>query len=117
MELEDSAAQVSNMDRESNHKDDKEKLQWHLLPLSLIEKLVEVYDFGARKYAPNTWQNLKNGKDRFLSAHFRHLCAWQKGEKNDKESGLNHLQHCAWNLLAVLYYELKEEVNEQENNN
>lgn len=89
------------------------KLRWDLLPLDLIEKVVEVYDFGSHKYAPNTWQNLENGKERYLAAHFRHLCAWRKGEKNDPESGLNHLQHCIWNLLAVLHYELKENSHEQ----
>lgn len=86
------------------------KLRWDLLPLEIIEKVVEVFTFGASKYTPNTWQNLENGKERYYAAHLRHLCAWRKGEKTDNESGLNHLQHCIWNLMAVLYYEMKETI-------
>ena len=40
------------------------KLMWELLPLTLIEKIVEVYTAGARKYGPNKWQGLDNGYDR-----------------------------------------------------
>lgn len=88
------------------------KLRWELLPLDLVEKIVEVYHFGAKKYAPNTWKGLENGSERYYSAHLRHLCAWRKGEKKDSESGLNHLQHCIWNLMAVLYFDLNEKENE-----
>lgn len=99
--------QGSNMEsRKNDFKDGK--LRWDLLPLELIEKVVEVYSFGAQKYSPNTWQGLENGKERYYAAHLRHLCAWRKGEKNDTESGLNHIQHCIWNLMAVLYFDLKE---------
>ena len=38
------------------------KLRWDLLPLDLIELIVEVYDFGARKYAPETWKQLESGR-------------------------------------------------------
>ena len=42
-----------------NHKDDKEKLMWHLLPLSLIKPVVEVFNFGYRKYQKEgSWANL-----------------------------------------------------------
>ena len=35
---------------ENNHKDDKEKLMWHLLPLSLIKPVVEIFQYGLKKY-------------------------------------------------------------------
>lgn len=37
------------------------KPRWDLLPLLLVEKIVEVFSFGAKKYAPNTWQKLPDG--------------------------------------------------------
>lgn len=86
-------------------KDDQGKLRWNLLPMELVEKIVEVYEFGANKYGENTWQNLEGGQERFYAALLRHLCAWRKGEKIDGESGLNHLQHCIWNLMGMLYFE------------
>lgn len=108
MELEDSAVQVSNMDRESNHKDDKEKLQWHLLPLSLIKPVVEIFQYGLKKYGKEgSWAKLENGYTRYRDAFFRHLEAHESGQYRDPESGFPHIQHCAWNVLAMMYFVLK----------
>ena len=80
------------------------KLRWELLPLDLIELIVEVFHFGAQKYEPNTWQKLEDGEDRYRAALFRHLVAHEKGELRDPESGLLHAQHMAWNAIAVMYF-------------
>ena len=40
-----------------------DKLSWDLLPLDLIEEVVKVYHFGAKKYAPNRWQNLPDAEN------------------------------------------------------
>lgn len=87
------------------------KLRWELLPLPLIEKIVEVYDFGADKYAPNSWQNLPDGYQRYKAALLRHIVAYEKGERKDKESGLHPLAHAAWNAIAILYFAIREEDN------
>lgn len=87
----------------------EDKLRWDLLPLSLIKEIVKVFHFGAKKYAPNTWQNLDNGYDRYKAAMIRHLVAYEEGEKVDGESGLHPLSHMAWNALAMLYFALKKE--------
>lgn len=84
-----------------------DKLRWDLLPLQLIKKIVEVYHFGAKKYGPNTWQNLDNGYNRYKAAMFRHLTAFEEGEFYDQESKLPHLAHMAWNAIALLYFSLK----------
>lgn len=89
------------------------KLRWDLLPLDLIEELVKVYDYGAKKYYPESWKEIPNGYERLKAASLRHLAAFEKGEQNDPESGLPHLACCAWNMLTCLYYaKLKE--NEKE---
>lgn len=85
------------------------KLRWDLLPLDLIEKIVEVYDFGSKKYEPNTWKQLENGEERYRAALFRHLCAHQKGELRDPESNLLHMQHVCWNAIALLHFAVEKE--------
>lgn len=79
------------------------KLRWDLLPLDLIEKVVEVYHFGATKYEQNTWQHLPDGYNRYKAALLRHITAYEKGETKDPESGLHPLAHAAWNALAMLF--------------
>lgn len=83
------------------------KLRWDLLPLPLIEKVVEVYTFGAQKYAANTWQNLEDGYNRYKAALLRHLTAHDKGETIDPESNLPHLAHVAWNAIALMHFALE----------
>lgn len=98
--------------RKDDFKDNK--LRWDLLPLDLVEKVVEVYHMGAQKYAPNTWQGLEDGDNRYFSALMRHLTAHRKGDLRDSESGLLHIQHVCWNALAMLYFALKEGKNGNE---
>lgn len=85
------------------------KLRWDLLPLDVIEKVVEIYTFGAKKYKENSWQNLPDGYQRYKAALFRHITAYEKGKVYDKESGCMHLAHAAWNAIAMLYFGMKEE--------
>ena len=58
--------------------------------------------FGANKYTDNGWQEVKNGKNRYLDALLRHLFKIFMGEETDKEGGLPHLAHVCWNVLAIL---------------
>lgn len=90
-----------------DHKD-----RWELLPLDLVEYLVKIYTFGAEKYAPNSWQKQDDGYDAYKAALFRHIVLFEKGEYRDKESGLPHLAHAAWNALAMLYFGLLKEKND-----
>ena len=86
-----------------------DKLRWDLLPLEEIEDIVKVYHEGAKKYAPNSWQNLENGFERYRGAMMRHLMAHMKGEVFDEETGCRHLAQVAWNAIAMLYYSKHEE--------
>lgn len=89
-------------------KDDEQKPRWDLLPLPLVEKIVDVYTFGAKKYKANSWQQVENGRERYYSALMRHLTKWRGGETIDPESGLFHLSHCGWNILALIFFEIKD---------
>lgn len=85
------------------------KLRWDLLPLDLIEKIVEIYTFGAKKYAANTWADLPDGENRYRAALMRHMAAHCKGEFRDPESGLLHAANMAWNAIAVLHFAIQRE--------
>ncbi len=96
---------------ESNKNDIVEdKLRWDLLPLSLVKEVVKVFHFGAKKYSPNSWQELEDGYNRYKAAFFRHVEAFERGEMRDQESGLFHLAHAAWNALAMLHFAIEKEV-------
>ena len=58
---------------------------------------------GAAKYAPNNWQKLENGADRYYAALLRHLVAWRKGENIDPDTKSRHLTAVAWNAIALMY--------------
>lgn len=82
-----------------------DKLRWDLLPMEEIEDIVKVYHAGAKKYGPNTWQNLDNGFERYRAAAARHIMAYLKGERMDKETNVHHLAAAAWNVITMLWYD------------
>lgn len=92
--------------KDGTGKDDRAdgKLRWDLLPLAEIEDIVRVYTEGAKKYADNSWQDIPDGFNRYLGALMRHLVAYTKGERYDKE-GFMHLSAVCWNAIALLYYD------------
>lgn len=79
------------------------KLRWDLLPLEEIEDIVKLYTAGSIKYGDNNWQNLENGYQRYKAAMLRHLLEYEKGNKVDDETKVNHLAAVAWNAIAMLY--------------
>lgn len=66
-----------------------------------LEKVIDVGTFGARKYARANWLKVENAEERYWDAFWRHLLAAER-EPCDTESGMPHLHHAAWNLLAVI---------------
>jgi len=67
-----------------------------------IARVIDVAEYGARKYAPDNWLQVPDGIKRYTDAGLRHRQAHALGEVNDPESGLPHLAHAAWCALAVL---------------
>lgn len=67
-----------------------------------LREVVKVATFGARKYVRGNWVHVENAQERYLDALHRHLLAHHGGELLDAESGLTHLAHAAWNVLALL---------------
>ena len=69
------------------------------MPLALME-VARVATFGAAKYSEHGWLKVPNGYQRYTAAMDRHRL--QEGEFIDRDSGLAHAAHCAWNALARL---------------
>lgn len=79
-----------------------------------LEAVAEVGTFGARKYSRGGWQSVPNGVDRYTAALLRHLLK-ENYESTDKDSGLLHAAHAAWNALARLDLMLREEQDDSPN--
>lgn len=87
----------------SGIKHDQDKSRVSLVFTKGLLEVGKVGTFGAKKYADHNW--LKGMKwSRLLDATLRHLIAFNSGERIDEESGLSHLAHAAWNILALLTY-------------
>ena len=89
----------------SRHNKDKRK--WSLVHYKSLEPLVEVLEFGAKKYAPENWKKGLDKKE-ILESMMRHLTALMDGEENDKESGLHHIGHLMCNAMFYEYFDAKE---------
>lgn len=96
------------MKLEVGRKFDEDKPRWDLLPLRVIEYVVRVLTFGAKKYGDNNWQKVARAQERYYAAAMRHLSAWQAGEVADSESGLPHLAHAACCLMFLGWFEMEE---------
>lgn len=76
-----------------------------------LSSTAEVATYGAKKYTPNGWVTVPDGITRYSDALYRHLLL-SVTQKLDQESGLDHLAHAAWNILAILELTLRKEFAE-----
>ena len=89
----------------TGRKFDAGKLDYTLVPWAGVEEIVKVLEFGAQKYARDNWKLVANAEQRYLAAAFRHLVAFNKGEREDPETGLSHLAHAGCCLLFLMALE------------
>ena len=82
-------------------KHDQSKLPLDLLDPAALEGLAAVLQFGANKYAAHNWRSGFKWT-RLIAAMLRHTFAIMRGELNDPESGLPHIDHvgCCWMFLS-----------------
>lgn len=67
-----------------------------------LQRVVDVGTFGANKYTRSGWLSVPDAESRYADAMMRHLLAHFANEKTDSDSGLPHLHHAAWNVLALV---------------
>lgn len=112
-ELDKAAVQSQSNQEDIGKKFDQNKLRWSLLPISAVEKIIQVLMYGSDKYSDFNWAKVSNRKERYVNAAMRHLTAYMRGEEKDPESGLEHLAHCACSLLFLLAESQGEDALEQ----
>ncbi len=84
-------------------KHDESKRRMDLIPVSLLNGLAKVLEFGAKKYGDNNWRK-GLAWSRVYAALQRHLTDFWAGEDIDPESRLPHLYHAACNLAFLIEY-------------
>lgn len=84
---------------------DEGKPRVSLLSSDAILEVAKVATMGASKYDDHNWRGGMKWS-RLLDAAERHLLKYNKGDRIDEESKLSHLAHVAWNLMALLEYEI-----------
>lgn len=88
-----------------SRKDDAHKLHPSYILSQMpqaFEAVIEVADYGAKKYSPNGWKEVPQGQERYKEALLRHVLAYAAGNIIDVESNKQHLAHAAWNCLAIM---------------
>lgn len=93
---------------------DDGKLRFDLIPPRASKALAQVLTYGAKKYAPESWRQVPDGKERYLAALYRHLNAYQCGELLDCESGISHLTHALCNAAFLVELEALENEKSKE---
>lgn len=74
-----------------------------------ISAVSDVSGFGARKYTWGGWRSVEDGENRYGDALMRHIIYESHGPL-DKDSGLLHAAHAAWNAMARLELMLRKEM-------
>ena len=90
---------------EQGRKDDSSKRRYSLLPKGAVNSVVDVLEFGSKKYADNNWQKVPDAKTRYYDAAMRHLDAWLNGDLKDTETGLPHLAHAICCLMFLMWFD------------
>lgn len=83
-------------------RDNKDKLDWSQIPFKLLNGLVRVLMYGAKKYTKRNWAKGAPVSEIYNSLQ-RHINSFMEGEDNDKESGLSHLGHAQANLMFLVH--------------
>lgn len=94
-------------------KHDNDKTNYCYMSSIFLEEVNKVLTFGAKKYEAHNW---RKGFiwSRPLSACFRHLYAFMRGEDRDPETGLLHLAHAACCIMFLVeFYVTKKGVDDR----
>lgn len=91
--------------QEAGMKYDSDKPRYSLLPKGAVNAVIDVLEFGAKKYDADNWQKVDNAKERYYNAAMRHIDKWWNGEKHDPETNIHHLAHASTNLFFLMWFD------------
>lgn len=89
------------------------KLEYDMLPDSVIRGVVDIMMYGAytKGYGKDNWKKCTD-TSRYYNALRRHLEAWREGQALDEESGKPHLYHMLCNAVFLAYLEEEKRKND-----
>lgn len=96
--------------KKGSRKADRGKVRPSLVINSMARALLlvsEVGTVGAVKYCDDGWVTVPDAEKRYTDAMYRHLLKEAAGEQCDKETGIRHAAHAAWNALCRLDLQLR----------
>lgn len=85
---------------------DKGKNRMELIPPEWEYALADVLTKGSLKYEERNWER-GMAWSKPVGCARRHLSKFMMGERYDWETGCHHLAMAAWNLLALMSYDLR----------
>ena len=91
---------------EQGRKDDSAKRRYSLLPKGAVNSVVDVLEFGSKKYADNNWQKVPDAKTRYYDAAMRHIDSWWQGEKTIAQNAVIHYYQKARSIVWLMYWSL-----------
>lgn len=97
---------IKEVNEQGGIKETVGKLRWTLMPWIALREVVEVLEYGSRKYSDDNWQKVEPHK--YKEAAFRHWLAYIDGEKTDPETGKSHLAHLMCDVLFLLWFDIKD---------
>jgi hypothetical protein len=107
-ELVESAAtepvEVRATDPNTGGQKGKKPEEYALIPPFALAEVARVYGMGAKKYSAHNWAK-GYPYSWALSALYRHVEAFRRGESTDAESGLSHLAHATFHLFTLMEFE------------
>jgi hypothetical protein len=83
---------------------DGDKSRMDLISPYAMDELGKVLAYGAQKYSDRNWEQ-GIAWSRIVGALLRHLFAYLRGERIDRESGCSHLSHVLCNAHFLVHYE------------
>jgi hypothetical protein len=79
------------------------KVKWSLVHFKSLAPMIEVLEFGAKKYSADNWKKGLDKKE-ILESIQRHLAALMDGEDIDPESLISHMGHIQCNAMFFNYH-------------
>lgn len=93
-----------NLATTTGTKYDSDKPRHTLIDPHFEQCLIDILEYGAKKYGVDNWQGLNNLEERYINAIYRHLSEIRKGNLEDSESGLPHLGHIAASVMFLYWF-------------
>lgn len=85
----------------------KGKRKWSLVHFASLEPMVEVLEYGCKKYSADNWKKGLDKKE-VLESMMRHLGAMMDGQAKDPETNMSHIGHIMCNAMFYSYFELQD---------